>query len=130
MLSESDRDLLKRMGLDVDKLLKQAKRERRVNDKPKPVNVVRDHESIMVIYHCICCTRTTTSYKDLIARADCDGYCLRSVDVPSFPVTMTQRYDVYDCPECEDDILDNYGPVNLAEMIKNLRAELRKGIQR
>jgi hypothetical protein len=124
-LSQEELDLLKKLGITESSL--RPKEERASKDTLKaPKMIVLDSFSGEVISHCLCCGNTDKHFVDYVKRADCEGYCLKRVEVPTCAVTREHLSDVLSCSKCADDQLEKLSAQQLKGMIVKLRKYIRK----
>jgi len=123
-LNDAERNLLLKLGLNLDKLFP---KERRKKDAPPLVDMSK--KSAKVVRNCTCCGIKTETYADFVKRADDTGFTLVSVDTPSHVVKVTHVADVFSCTHCADEMLGRMEKGELILMVKNLRNQIRRRIR-
>lgn len=111
--------LMKSLGLKPPT----QKRKKSKKDKAgAPIVVELDEKSGSITNVCKCCGNITTTFCDFVKRADCEGYVIKTVEVPSHPVTEKMVYNVVQCIACRNEVLlENYEVKELVQFINNLR---------
>jgi hypothetical protein len=123
-LSPEEQELLKKLGLTKEQILARIKQPK--SKKNAPIDHNLSEQSGTIHNTCLCCGSKTEEYVDFVKRADCSGYAMKSVVVPTHQPTVNLTYRVIKCAKCSDEQLLLRTTSQLVEMIHNLRKELRK----
>jgi len=108
--------LMKQLGI------KPPKQSRKKADKEAPVKISLDEKSGEITNICKCCGSVTKTFCDFVKRDDCDGYAIKTVEVPSHRVTEKMAYNVVQCIACRNEVLlESYEVKELVRLINNLR---------
>lgn len=123
-LSAEEKALLEKAGINIDDLKKAIDKEN-VPKKPKgnkaPKNIDLTAKSGIVYIHCKCCGKDSIKYVDYIKRVGEEGFSLKTVKQPTYPVTGEHQFSVIRCDHCTGKEMELYTPNQLIEMINNLR---------
>jgi hypothetical protein len=123
-LTQEEKDLLQKLGLTEEAIAKKVSQQKVKKNAPIDHNL--SEQSGTIHNTCLCCGSKTEEYVDFVKRADCSGYAMKSVVVPTHQPTVNLTYRVIKCAKCSDEQLLLRTTSQLVEMIHNLRKELRK----
>jgi hypothetical protein len=121
-LNSAEKELLEKLGINIDTLTAAKHKTKQSKDADKrPVTIDLSGISEQVNVVCKCCGNKSTMYLDYIKRVDMEGYTIKTVAKPTNDIKRERSSIVNKCEYCKDEMLSMRCQEALIQMIKNLR---------